>query len=232
MSDKIIIGLTGKSCSGKDEAARILSERGWEIIDVDGLGHQALVQRKEELVRHFGERILDSKGTVDRRVLGEIVFADSSELRALEAIVHPEMRQRVKDIIASGSGPPKVASDRGDASEGGGIDKNSGGRASYDSFTGKRKICINAALLFHMDLHRECDGVFLIAAPLVLRFIRAKKRDNLPARHIIRRFAGQRALFPKYLRKDVDMYTVRNCGSRRRLKKRLEIKIAECCGQL
>lgn len=207
MPEKIVLGLTGKSCSGKDEAAQILVEKGWEIIDVDGLGHQALVQRKAEIVQRFGEGILDAAGQVDRRLLGKIVFADPQELRALEAIVHPEMKQRVKDIIASGPD-----------SSGNGSGKKSG----------LRKICINAALLFYMDLHRECDGVILVTAPLVLRFIRAKKRDHLSALHILRRFAEQRTLFPKHLRKDVDMYTVRNCGSRMRLKKRLEKQLAEC----
>ncbi|MFP4179061.1 MAG: dephospho-CoA kinase [Spirochaetaceae bacterium] len=195
MPEKTVLGLTGKSCSGKDEAAKILAERGWEIIDVDSLGHQALVQRKADIVQRFGERVLGSSGEVDRRRLGKIVFADSRELHDLEAIVHPEMRQKVKELIESG--------------------------------TGQRKICINAALLFYMKLHLECDGVILVTAPLVLRFIRAKKRDRLPALHILRRFAGQRTLFPKHLQKDVDMYIVRNCGSRMRLKKRLETKLGE-----
>ncbi len=83
------------------------------------------------------------------------------------------------------------------------------------------KLCINAALLFPMELHRLCDAVIRIAAPLPLRFYRAWKRDRLPFRQLVRRFAGQRALFPKFSADMVDMYTIRNLGSRERLERKL-----------
>jgi dephospho-CoA kinase len=70
-------------------------------IDVDRVGHEILddVGVKRELHRRFGEVIFNCEGTVDRRVLGQRVFRDPRELRALEAIVHPPMAAEVEKIL-------------------------------------------------------------------------------------------------------------------------------------
>ena len=86
----MVIGLTGRSCAGKDEVASILSSLGFFIIDEDKLGHEALDANKEKLVSLFGSGIL-TDGSVDRRKLGSIVFGDKEKLEQLEAISHPWM---------------------------------------------------------------------------------------------------------------------------------------------
>ena len=86
-----IIGLTGGYCAGKNEAARCIEESGFRVIDVDKLGHRALDVKAKALVRAFGRGILDSRGGIDRKALGAIVFADPETLRKHEAIVHPAM---------------------------------------------------------------------------------------------------------------------------------------------
>ncbi|MEW5815734.1 MAG: dephospho-CoA kinase, partial [Spirochaetota bacterium] len=95
----MVIGITGKYCAGKNVAARILEARGFYIIDVDKLGHQALADNKEAIVRSFGAGVLDEKGNVSRAALGGIVFKDSSALHRLEGISHPPMIKEVKKII-------------------------------------------------------------------------------------------------------------------------------------
>lgn len=86
----MIIGLTGRSCSGKDTFAQLLDDR-FVVIDVDGLGHIALESNKDKLRAAFGETIFREDGTVDRKKLGPIVFADPEKLEALNAITHPWM---------------------------------------------------------------------------------------------------------------------------------------------
>jgi dephospho-CoA kinase len=84
-----IIGLTGTYCAGKNHVAGLLEKRGLAVLDVDKLGHQAIVEEKAAILARFGDGILGPDGEVDRRRLGARVFGKPEELAALEAIVHP-----------------------------------------------------------------------------------------------------------------------------------------------
>lgn len=87
----MIIGLTGKSCAGKDTVASMLPSDRFSVIDVDGLGHQALESNHEKLRAAFGDGIFRKDGTVDRKILGPIVFSDPEKLETLNSITHPWM---------------------------------------------------------------------------------------------------------------------------------------------
>jgi dephospho-CoA kinase len=84
-----IIGLTGLYCAGKNYAASLLEKRGIPSLDVDKLGHAALEQERDAVLRRFGAEILGAGGVIDRKKLGALVFGKREELAALEAIVHP-----------------------------------------------------------------------------------------------------------------------------------------------
>ena len=77
--DALIVGLTGKTCAGKDAFAAMLPQDRFAVIDVDRLGHKALEANHEALEAAFGPSIFASDGSVDRKVLGPIVFADAAE---------------------------------------------------------------------------------------------------------------------------------------------------------
>lgn len=100
----IVVGVTGKYCSGKSTVTRALVEHGYHEIDVDALGHEALSRRADEVVARFGESVRLPDGGVDRKALGRIVFSDAEELRALESIVHPTMVEMVRDRIRHAPG--------------------------------------------------------------------------------------------------------------------------------
>ena len=100
----MVVGLTGVSCSGKNEVARIFSSLGYLVIDEDKLGHDALVVRKKEIVDAFGTSILSEDGSVDRRKLSSIVFSSTSMLSKLEGISHPYMVSETKRIMESFDG--------------------------------------------------------------------------------------------------------------------------------
>ena len=93
----MVIGVSGKYCSGKDTAVRFLGEEGFREIDVDRIGHGVLEELKEEIAAEFGSSILDARKNVDRGKLGSVVFADRAKLSKLESIVHPLMVDRVKE---------------------------------------------------------------------------------------------------------------------------------------
>ncbi len=87
-----VICLTGNIATGKSTVARMLAELAATLIDADRVAH-AMIEPDgpayQELVATFGTHILHPTGTVNRRLLGQIVFSDAELLRRLEAIVHP-----------------------------------------------------------------------------------------------------------------------------------------------
>ena len=99
------VGLTGGIATGKSTVARILVGKGARLIDFDELSHA--VEEPEgpvwhEIVRHFGDKILHDDLTVNRRKLGDIVFANREKLDLLNRIVHPavfkEWHRRIEEI--------------------------------------------------------------------------------------------------------------------------------------
>ena len=103
------IGLTGGIASGKSTVAAMLCELGFDVIFADeisrgllGPGEAAL----HETVREFGPDILRPDGTLDRKKLASIVFADQAKLDRLNAIIHPrvevEMLRRFAELEREG----------------------------------------------------------------------------------------------------------------------------------
>ncbi|MFP4364851.1 MAG: dephospho-CoA kinase [Spirochaetia bacterium] len=78
---------------------------------------------------------------------------------------------------------------------------------------------IDAALLFYMNLHHLCDAVLYVKAPVVLRFLRAVKRDNIGPVGVVKRMLGQLHLHTQLDSGNVDIYKVSNCGKRKHLRK-------------
>jgi dephospho-CoA kinase len=173
----MIVGITGGYCSGKSVASGVMRGLGYEIVEVDRIGHEALEAKMDELVSAFGEGILNggehrSRGRsqpgrgggrngraergVDRRKLGGIVFADPAARKKLEAIVHPWMIRRVKETIR-----------------------------------GKRKVVIDAALLIEMCLFTLCDAVLGIEASEETAVRRGMERGGLTREQVLSRIRAQ-----------------------------------------
>ncbi len=96
----MILGITGKCCSGKNAAASVFVSLGWKEIDVDLLGHKALEIKKGEVISAFGPDIENPDGSIDRKKLGKIVFGSRKKLKILENILHPEMVRLCREEIA------------------------------------------------------------------------------------------------------------------------------------
>ena len=98
----LVIGLTGGIGTGKTEVSRLLQELGAEVINADQIGHEAYTPHSEaweEVVKAFGDGILQENGEIDRRKLGSIVFADPEQLATLNGIMHPRMAAIVGDKL-------------------------------------------------------------------------------------------------------------------------------------
>jgi len=99
-----VIGLAGEAGCGKSTVARELSkEKGIVWVNLDRLSweiYRPQTPTYSQLISRYGEEILDSEGAIDRKRLGRIVFSDPEALEALNAIVHPAVTDRLREIIS------------------------------------------------------------------------------------------------------------------------------------
>ncbi len=96
----MVIGLTGRYCSGKGTASRAFASHGFRVVDADELSHEVLAEKSVQVIREFGPGSRGPDGEVDRRALGRIVFADPAARARLEAILYPDITERIRRFIA------------------------------------------------------------------------------------------------------------------------------------
>jgi dephospho-CoA kinase len=146
----VILGLTGSIGMGKSTAAAALRRLGVPVYDADGTIHR-LIRRGGAAVplvdKAFPGVVRD--GVVDRRKLGDLVFADPEALRRLEAILHPLARRAQRAFLAA-------AARR---------------RA--------RLVVLDIPLLFETRGDRRCDAVALLSAPPMVQEARVMARPGM-----------------------------------------------------
>lgn len=139
------VGLTGGLASGKSTVARLLAEHGAALFDADGLVRDlyrpggAADWAARDL---FGDAVLDAHGQVDRARIAAIVFEDADKRRALEARIHPLVREERERRFAQAA------------------------------WAGARVAVCEATLLFEAGTESEYDRVLLVVAPLEQRIRR------------------------------------------------------------
>lgn len=160
----IRIGLTGNIASGKSEIAKMLADRGATVIDADLLAREAVqpeTQALKDIVKRWGKDVLNKDGSLDRAALRQIVFADQSELDALNRIVHPGVtRLRDREIAR--------ARERGDPIV----------------------VCV-IPLLFERNIVDEFDAIVLVDAPRPLRLERLVATRGMEATDAMNMIASQ-----------------------------------------
>src|ERR1700682_840991 len=160
----IRIGLTGNIASGKSAIARMLADRGATVIDADLLAREAVqpeTQALKDIVKRWGKDVLKKDGSLDRAALRQIVFADQSELDALNRIVHPGVtRLRDREIA--------WARERGDPIV----------------------VCV-IPLLFERNIVEEFDAIVLVDAPRPLRLERLVASRGMEATDAMNMIASQ-----------------------------------------
>jgi len=98
------VGLTGGIGSGKSTVAQRFRELGALVIDADKLAREVVAVGSDGLAaihQRFGDVVLAADGSLDRVVLGEIVFADPQSRKDLEAITHPLISARTRSLLDS-----------------------------------------------------------------------------------------------------------------------------------
>ncbi|HEX6469199.1 MAG TPA: dephospho-CoA kinase [Streptosporangiaceae bacterium] len=95
------VGLTGGIGAGKSEVARRLVAHGAVLIDADVVAREVVepgTQGLAAVVAEFGDGVLLPDGSLDRERLGSIVFGDAGRRAALNAIVHPLVGERMREL--------------------------------------------------------------------------------------------------------------------------------------
>ena len=90
------IGITGSIACGKSTVSDYLKEKGYTIIDADKLGHVALTSEdvKRRLSETFGANILVNN-KISREVLAKLVFGNDNNLKKLNNIIHPKIKELI-----------------------------------------------------------------------------------------------------------------------------------------
>lgn len=103
-----IIAVTGGIASGKSAVTARFEQLGVPVIDADLIARE-LVEPGEaalaEIVRRFGAGVLEGSGRLDRRRLRERIFNDAEARRDLETILHPRIRERMRERALSSRAP-------------------------------------------------------------------------------------------------------------------------------
>lgn len=86
------IAIVGNIASGKSTVEKILIEQGYSVYDADKIAHNILAK---------SEKIKEVFGTIDRKEIAKIVFADVNKLKLLESIIHPEVKKSFQEIFES-----------------------------------------------------------------------------------------------------------------------------------
>lgn len=162
----ITIGLMGNSGAGKSTVSEYLKEKSAFIIDADKISHSLMEKGKKcynEVVKEFGEDILNEDKTINRQKLGSIVFNDKNKLERLNEISHKIIVDEILRQKAEIMENPK----------------------EY------KYIIIDAPLLTETGLDKACDSVWLVYADYEERIKRIIKRDNISRERAEERFKNQ-----------------------------------------
>lgn len=98
----LLVALTGGIATGKSIVAQVLGQLGCYIHESDTLAHNLQAPGTpawKALVSHFGESILNPDKTVNRRILGAIIFSDKKERAFLDNLIHPLVLKKKRELI-------------------------------------------------------------------------------------------------------------------------------------
>jgi dephospho-CoA kinase len=159
------IGLTGGIGSGKTTAAKRFSSLGARVYHADEISRRSLDPNGAcyaRVVEAFGDEIVRSDGTIDRKRLGEIVFADEDKRKLLNSIIHPY----VIEMLIS--------------------------QAENDFIIDSHSIAVfEVPLLFESGMHAQMDYNIVVSCTEENRIRRVMERDALSREQVLSRMRAQ-----------------------------------------
>lgn len=171
----MILGVTGGIASGKSSVVEVFAELGARVVSADQLARDVVAPGSlalQQLATRFGSVIIQADGQLDRKRLGDIVFADEAARQDLNAIMHPAIatlsRRRLQEAVAGGA--PLVV---------------------YE-----------APLLFEVHAEDRVDAVLVVTIDETRQLERLMRRDGLTDEQARARVAAQMPQAEKVARAD------------------------------
>ncbi len=159
-----VYGLTGGIGSGKSRVAEFLEDFGVPVVSADELSRLVVTAGSEglgEVVRAFGNEVLDERGELDRRKMAAIVFREPARRQQLEAILHPRIRERFEQVLDA-------------------LEKAGHPITVYE-----------VPLLFEKNLQSDMKATILVTATEQTRIARVMDRDQTTKTEVRDRIASQ-----------------------------------------
>ncbi len=160
----LVIGLIGGIASGKSTVAAFLQQLGAVWIDADKLAREALESDdvRAKVIETFGQEVIKSDGTIDRKRVASLVFAKTDDAlslrRKLESWIHPAVRREIMKVL----------------------DNKQANVPAY---------LIDAPLLIESGLHQLCNRILFVDTPLERRIENARQRGWNPQELALRELA-------------------------------------------
>jgi len=167
----IKVGHTGDLTCGKTFVGQALADLGCHLIEADQLGHEVLLPGGEayaDVVREFGQRILNADGTIDRKRLAAEVFGQPERLAALNQLVHPHVFERERNLIDQ-----------------------------FAKTDPRGIVVVEAAILIETGNYKNFDCLILVECDEEQQIERAMKRDHTDREEVQSRLRRQMPLAEK-----------------------------------
>ena len=159
------VGLTGSIAVGKSHVLAVLQELGCHVIDADQIARDVVAPGTEGLravVNEFGSEVLNESGALDRRLLGQIVFANEARRQKLNSLLHPMIiaaqDEKIQELEARDS---------------------------------KGIVVIDAALMIESGGYQRLDKLIVVYCDPELQLQRLMKRDSLTREAALERIGAQ-----------------------------------------
>jgi len=161
----ILVGITGGIACGKTEVSKVFREKGAVVLSGDRIGKDVVEKNRgilKELVRTFGQEILNKKGGLNRRRLGEIAFASKKSKEKLNRMVHPYLLKELRGKIESL------------------------GKKHH-----REMVVIDAALIVEWGLQRELDYLIFVQSKKEDRIRRLREQRGYSSKEVLYRIKSQ-----------------------------------------
>lgn len=164
MKRNLVIGLTGGIATGKTTVAKMFSGLGARVISADAVSREIMAPGKpafRKLISAFGKGFARPNGSIDRAMMGKLVFANAAKRKLLQKITHPYI---IKEIS---------------------------GRIKRSSVNPKRPLVVEAPLLFEAGLERMFDKIVTVWAPEKIQLARLRSRYGFAREDALARINSQ-----------------------------------------
>lgn len=160
-----IIGITGQTGAGKSTVCRELQKLGFYHIDADLVARE-LTEKNSPVIpllcSAFGEDILNTDGSVNRKVLAKRAFSSNENTLLLNSITHPAVTEKIREIIKE------------------------------QKAQNCKAVLIDAIALFESGENELCDFTVSVVAPTEIRLKRITERDNISREEAMLRINAQK----------------------------------------